>query len=155
DTGGAEPWRISNRTSGRGKPGASEVGDGGEEGDESPIRTTCADWVVSVLTFEAQNRKSEKAESPFSDFGFRISEFPLFLLGRSGRKSVSLPALRATCYNPGVDCRVPCFRGCFAKNVTLQGRPRKHAGFAKLACFRGSFALDSRFGKHPPTHATP
>src|SRR5439155_17286906 len=79
----------------------------------------------------------------------------LFLLGRSGRKSVSLPALRATCYNPGVDCRVPCFRGCFAKNVSLEGRPRKHAGFAKLACFRGSFALDSRFGNHPRKHGTP
>src|SRR4029077_8025164 len=46
DAGGADPCRISRRTSGRGRLVVSEAGGLGEEGDESAIRTTCADWIV-------------------------------------------------------------------------------------------------------------
>src|ERR1700687_180570 len=44
DMGGAEPCRISKRTSGRGS--ASEIAGRGEGGDESAIPALCADWVV-------------------------------------------------------------------------------------------------------------
>jgi hypothetical protein len=46
EAGGADPCRISKRTSGKGTLAGSEAAGDGEERAESAIRTTCAEWVV-------------------------------------------------------------------------------------------------------------